>query len=275
MCEHKKIPVEKIDRDKQQPREHFDEGELQSLGQNMLSHGQLVPVIVYRGIEHFLLLDGERRWRAAQLVAIKELDAVILPERPAEPALRILQMSLEAHKVGLSPMERSNFLQRIREENQWQVNDLVERLNMKQPLVSKLLAYQRLCPEVQALLHSGEIDMEKAYVVSQERDAAKQQELARQAISLSREQLRRQARGISPSPEQTTDAATFPLPGGVSVTVKGEGLALALVIDLLQETVSQLRKGRKQGLDISTQQRVMRDTAKAQRQAAPSPGKAG
>jgi ParB/RepB/Spo0J family partition protein len=237
----------------------------------MVSHGQLVPVIVYRGIERFLLLDGERRWRAAQLVQISELDAVILPERPPESALRVLQMSLEAHKIGLSAMERSNFLQRIQQENGWTINDLVERLHITQPQVSKLLGCQRLCPEVQQLLHTGKLDIEKAYVISQETDHGKQQQLAQQATSISREQLRRQVRGISPSPEQTTDAATFAMPGGMCVTVKGEGLALALVIDVLNETVTQLRKGRKQGLDISTQQRVMRDTAKALR----PPGKAG
>ena len=261
----RKIAVTEIEPDPEQPRKHFDEGELLALGKNMLAMGQLVPVIVYTpasSAKH-VLLDGERRWRAAQLVGMADLFCIVLPERPSDVSLRVLQMSLEAHKIGLSAMERSNFLARILKENNWSVNELAAGLNMKQPLVSKLLGLQKLCPEVQDLLHAGDLDIEKAYVISQEQNHERQQQLAKQALTLSREQLRRQARGISASPEQTTGSATFALPGNRFVTVKGEGLALALVIDVLEDTVSRLRKGRKQGLDITTQQRVMRDRAKA------------
>jgi ParB family transcriptional regulator, chromosome partitioning protein len=271
MGERRKIPVKETVPDPEQPRKQFGESEGLELGKNMVSVGQLVPVIVYwvATLKRYVLLDGERRWRAAQLVGIEELDAIVLPERPTETKLRVLQMSLEAHRIGLSAMERSDFLDRIRKENNWSVNELSDALNMSQPLVSKLLGCQKVCPLVRQLLHAGELDIEKAYVISQEPDHAKQIELAKVASDLSREQLRRQARGISPTPEQTTDAATFAMPGGMFVTVKGEGLALALVIDVLHETVTQLRKGRKQGLDITTQQRVMRDTAKAHRQSTP------
>jgi ParB family transcriptional regulator, chromosome partitioning protein len=269
MREQRKIPVTEIEPDPAQPRKHFDESNLLALGKNMLAVGQLVPVIVYceeavandQGVKK--LLDGERRWRGAQLVGIKELDAVVLPQRLTESKLRLLQMSLEAHKVGLSPLERSNFLHRIREENNWSVNELANALSMSQPFVSKLLGCQKLCPFVQQLLHTGKLDIEKAYVISQRLDPDEQISLAKQAGDLSREQFRRQARGITSSIEQKTDNAKFTMPGGMCVTVQGRDVTLTLAIDVLQETITQLRKGRKQGLDITTQQRVMRDTAKA------------
>jgi|GEM_PF-2080594 len=272
MRELQRVLVADIEPDPEQPRKQFNASNLLGLGKSMLSVGQLVPVIVYcrevlasdKRARKFIL-DGECRWRAAQLVGITELDAIMLSERPADTALHLLQMSLEVHKVGLSPMERSDFLDRIRKENDWSINELADALSMSQPTVSKLLGCQKVCPLVREMLHTGKLDTEKAYVISQEPDQAKQIELAKQATTLSREQFRRQARGISSSPEPTTDAATFPLPGGRSVVVKGEGLALAVVIDVLQETITHLRKGRKQGLDITTQQRVMRDTAKAVR----------
>ena len=46
MREQKRIPVADIDRDREQPRKHFDEAELLALGQNMKAVGQQVPVIV-------------------------------------------------------------------------------------------------------------------------------------------------------------------------------------------------------------------------------------
>src|SRR3989304_605543 len=97
--EIKEIDVGKIKRDEQQPRKRFDEAELLALGQNMLAHGQLLPAIVYwcAALAVYILLDGERRWRAAQLVGMKTLAAIELTEKPTAAALHVLQMSIEAH----------------------------------------------------------------------------------------------------------------------------------------------------------------------------------
>ena len=50
------------------------------------------------------LIDGERRCCGAVLVGIEELDAILLDKKPSASELHIIQMSLEAHKVGLSAM---------------------------------------------------------------------------------------------------------------------------------------------------------------------------
>jgi ParB/RepB/Spo0J family partition protein len=203
MREMKRIGVAEIERDVEQPRKHFDEQELLALGQNMLAHAQQVPVIVYcpdvapgdRLAKRYRLLDGERRWRGAQLAGIAELDALVLAQKPSQAALHLLQMSLEAHKQGFTAMERSHLLCRIRTENNWQITELAEKLHMKQPMVSKLLAYQKLDPAIQAMLHRGELDMAKAFIISQEPDPAKQRELTDAAPLLDRDQLRRRAKG--------------------------------------------------------------------------------
>lgn len=270
MREMKRIGVADTERDIDQPRKQFDEQELLSLGQNMLAHGQQVPVIVYcpeiapgdRFAKRYRLLDGERRWRGAQLAGMAELDAIVLAEKPSQTSLHILQMSLEAHKQGLTAMERSNLLQRIRAENNWQVSELAEKLHMRQPLVSKLLAYQKLDPAIQTMLHTGELDMDKAFTISKEPDLSKQMELLMVASTLSREQLRHKARRVAAS-EVKLAMARFPLAAGLSVTVQGREVTLAGAIEAVLETAKELKKAQMQGLDISTTQRVMRDKAKA------------
>lgn len=269
MREMKRISVSDIERDVEQPRKLFDEQELLSLGNNMRAQGQQVPVIVYcsevisadKGAKRYRLLDGERRWRGAQLADIPELDAIVLPQRPSQTTLHILQMSLEAHKQGLTLMERSNLLQHIRTENNWQIGELAEKLHMKQPLVSKLLAYQKLDPSVQAMVHSGELDMEKAFIISQEADPARQLDLVKAAPQLSRDQLRQKARTDGGTMVKTAHAR-FPLANGICVSVQGREVTIAGAIEAMLETVKELKKGQGQGLDISTAQRVMRDKAK-------------
>jgi ParB/RepB/Spo0J family partition protein len=261
MREIKQISVTEIEPDPDQPRRLFHEDESLYLGQSMLDIDQQLPVIVFPSGSRYTLADGERRWRAAQLVGIKTLTAIVLPEKPTPSALHVVQMSLEAHKVGLTAMERSNLLAQIQKENNWSVTELAEKLHMKQPLVSKLLGYQRLTLEVQKLLHTGELDMEKAYVISQQ-PSDKQVELAK-AAGLSREDLRRHIRSGGQD-EPKASNASFTLAGAV-ITLRGRDLTLSTAIEVLGNAIKELRKGLAQGLDISTQQRVMKDRANSRR----------
>jgi ParB/RepB/Spo0J family partition protein len=253
------VAVKDIYPDPQQPRKHFDEGYLLGLGQNMARHGQQVPVIVHADGSRFVLLDGERRWRAAQLAGIAELDAVVLAKKPTPVELRILQMSIDVHKVAHSLVERSDTLKRIQDETGWSVGELAERLSLKQPHVSKLLGLQRLVPSVRELVNSGGLDIEKAFVISQEPDRDRQSALAQEAGRLSREQFRRRARNQPERPEVKVALARFMVAADRCVTVQAPSVTLGQAIDLLGEAVKELKKGLVQGLDISTQQRVMRD----------------
>lgn len=258
MKDENNIAVGSIDPDSSQPRRHFDEGELMALGQSLRTLGQKLPIIAYRNGERFVLVDGERRWRAAAIVGLKALSAIVLPAKPSAAELHVLRMSIDVHKVAFSAIERSNLLVNIQAETKWSISELAEHLGMKQPLVSKLLAFQKLCPEVRDLLDRGEIDSEKAFAITQEPDAAKQIALSKESKLLSREQVR--ARLNNPKQNDVrTSSARFAMPGGVSVVVQAKELTLATCIEVLIETVKQLKKGQGSGHDISTLPRVMRN----------------
>jgi ParB family chromosome partitioning protein len=253
------ILVSNIERDHQQPRKLFDEAELAALSENMKSHGQQVPVIAYAVPGKFILLDGERRWRSARLAGLLELSAIVLPGRPSAGELAVLQASLDIHRASLTPMERSNLLARIREEKKWGVGELATQLSMKQSLVSKLLSYQKLAPELQEMLQAGKLDMEKAFILSS-KDAVEQLALVASLGSMSRDELRsRKPRGDQPKASK----AVFVLSSGLSITVQGQDVSLDDAISGLSVAVKELKRGLSQGLDITTAQRVMRDKAKA------------
>ncbi len=102
-------------------------------GQNDKAIGQQVPVICYPFADNYMLCDGARRVLAIRMVGIDDVLSLVLPANaPDATTLRIAQMSVEAHTVGLSPWERSCFLFAIKEDNQWSVSDLAARLSMKQ-----------------------------------------------------------------------------------------------------------------------------------------------
>ncbi len=260
MREIRRVEVARIHRDESQPRKRFDEPELLALGQNMLTYGQAIPVIVCDGV----LVDGERRWRSAQLVGIKELDAIILATKPSATELALLQASLDVHRQSLKAMERSSLLARIRDENGWTVGELAQRLQMNQSAVSKFLSLQKLTPDLQAKVDAGELDLERAYIVSQAPDAAAQRELAAQAGKLSREQLRQRAKSRgTPAIEVKTSTARFALCPAVTVTVQGPQMSLGDVVEVLTDVLKEIRRGLSQGLTVESQQKVMKDKARA------------
>jgi ParB/RepB/Spo0J family partition protein len=260
MYQLQRIPKETFAFDPNQPRKTADRSELLALGRNMKSIGQQLPVICYPHEDKQMLCDGARRVLAAGLVGIDELLALVLPEKPDNTKLHLVQMSIEAHKVGLTPWERSCFLFAIKEENGWSVSELAEALDMKQPLVSKLLSHQRLAKPVQELLHAGKLDIEKAFIISQEPIAERQCEMARLYAHLPRERLRQKLRPNEPQEAKAT-RAKFWLAGGVSVTVQGRALSLSATIDSLLATVRELKRVQGKNGDIAAAQKLLRKKA--------------
>jgi ParB family chromosome partitioning protein len=265
VSEKRDIPVDETEPRPDQPRKHFDPASLLDLGNNIQSLGQLLPVIVYRlqASKRYILVDGERRWRAVKLVGIKHLTAIVLEREPSASELHQIQICIEAHRVGLSAMEKSGFLSKMKQENNWSISELAEKLNMRQPLVTKLLKFQDGCEELRAALLAGNIDQDKAYTICQEPDHAKQRELLKDAGGLSREQLRQKARAGVRTTEVKASVARFTLPDGVVVTVQGRRLNLSGAIEAMLETLRVLKKGQAESWDIVTASRVMKDRARA------------
>lgn len=74
------IPVNKIRRNPDNPRLFFRTEELASLMDSIKRNGVLVPITVYQEREHFVLIDGERRWRCADKLNIKNIPALVQPK---------------------------------------------------------------------------------------------------------------------------------------------------------------------------------------------------
>ena len=99
------IPVTMIVPDPENLRSHFDPQDVETLGQNLLEHGQLDPVQVFeRGDGTYDLYDGERRWQAAQAVGIEHLDAIQVP-RPSSADLICKKVSRALQTRNLTPHE--------------------------------------------------------------------------------------------------------------------------------------------------------------------------
>jgi ParB family chromosome partitioning protein len=179
------IPLEKIGPDPDQPREEFDEGSLGRLAESMRTRGQLQSIRV-RWSEaqgRYVIICGERRWRAAALAGLATMSCVI-EERPLDAGeLLALQLVENALREDLKPLEQARAYRALMDRNGWSTHKLAEELAIDQSSVSRALALLRLPDAVQGLVEQERLSPATAYEVSKLDDAEAQAEVAARVVT--------------------------------------------------------------------------------------------
>lgn len=244
-----------------QARRHFDESELRQLGES-LKVKQLQPVLAR---PDGLLIAGERRFRAASLVGLADLQVVISEEPLTESQLRIFQLTENLHRADLRDCEKWRACEELVRLNPgWGNKDLAAHLKLGESTVTKYLSPSRCIPEVQDALEAGRIGVTAVYEISRA-PADQQAELLQMKLSgTSRDGLADRVRKQKSQsvPQVRVKRIACPLPSGASVVVSGEELSLDDLIEALGDAQKEAKRAREQGLDARTWQSVMRSKAK-------------
>jgi len=159
MTEIKKIPITSIVVTGNNPRQTFPEEGLRNLGESMLTHGQIDPIIVRPKGNFYELVAGERRWRAAQLVGITELDAKIQDLDDASCAeIRLVE---NTQREDLTYAEKGDDVLTLMEKYPDKYPTLVsvaKALNVSVGLIRNywIPSAKRLSPNLRNLTASGE-----------------------------------------------------------------------------------------------------------------------
>ena len=244
-----------------QARRCFEETELRQLGES-LKVKQLQPVLAR---DDGTLIAGERRLRAARLVGLKELLAVISDEPMSESELCIFQLTENVHRSDLKDAEKWHACEELLRLNpDWSKKDLAAHLKLAEGTVTKYLAAGKAVPEVQQALEAGEIGITAVYEISRAAPDKQAELLALKLSGTSRDGLashvRRQKQ--EDAPQVRMKRILCPLPSGVSISASGNELSLDDLIEALGDAQKEARKAREQGLDAKTFSAVMKDKAK-------------
>ena len=263
------VPLEKIQANGN-IRKHFDEGELHGLMESMVANGQLQPVRVRRDGDKFLLVDGERRLRAARLAGWKQLAVIVEGEEVSEAGAKQRALVSNCQRADLTPLETATAIKELMEEMGCSAGEAASSLGFSAATISRLLALVRLPESIQAQVRSGAIPASAAYELGKIDDAAQQAALAEQIVAgqITRDGVSRAAKR-SKTPRSET-AGKPPariraeLGGGRSVTLAGEGLeSIDAMIEILELLLGRARKVRPQGLELGTFLRILKDEARA------------
>lgn len=197
------IPTGLIDRDEAQPRRHFDDDALGRLAESLRTRGVLQPIRVRPADEpgRYVIIMGERRWRAARLAGLASLPAVV-HEGPLDDDQRLsIQLIENALREGLRPVEQAHAYRRLMAANGWNASRLAAELSLSPASVTRALSVLELPEAVQARVEAGELGPRVAYELSKLDDAASQAAMAERAVAerLTRDEVAAAVQGARPT----------------------------------------------------------------------------
>ncbi len=261
------LPLEKIICEAQVRDKVADES-LIGLGRSIQEVGLQMPLRVRRDGERFLVVDGERRLRAARLAKLSSVPVIIEERELSEGEVIQRQMIANIQRVDLSPLEKARSISRLMETTGWNAAETAGRLGISTATATRLTALLSLPADIVAEVEAGRLPASTAYEIGKIDDPVKQAEIAAEAASgrLTRDVVSGHARKAKNGAAQTEQAPSRfvgTLAGGRTVTVFGAGICLDALIGWLEELLAKARKARTQGLELKTFMKMLRDQAKA------------
>jgi ParB family chromosome partitioning protein len=151
------VPLEQIERNRDQPRAHFSEKELQELAESIRVHGLIQPITVrYLEPKRYQIISGERRFRASQIVGLSEIPAYIRTANDSE----LLEMALleNIQRQDLNPIEIATSYARLIEEFKLTQEQLSERMGkIDRTTIANYIRLMKLEEPIQSALKSNTI----------------------------------------------------------------------------------------------------------------------
>lgn len=187
------IEVAKIEPNPHQPRQNFDVGELTSLADSIREHGMLQPVLVTkieldseRGLAvRYQLIAGERRWRAAKIIGMREVPAIIRASEIPEREKLELALIENVQREDLNPLERARAFARLVDEFGLMQKEVANRIGKSREVVANALRMLRLPEEIQSAIGANLISEGHARALLMlEHDAIAQKNLFQQIRTL-------------------------------------------------------------------------------------------
>ena len=150
-----RLDVGQIDSNPSQPREDFNQSEMQSLTDSIGTHGLLQPVVVRRVEDRYQLIAGERRLRAARQAGWSEVPANVVEADERQTAELAIIENLQ--RKDLNPLEKAAAFQRYLEIYGCTQEELAARLKLDRSTVANLIRLLELPQPVQEAIRRGKI----------------------------------------------------------------------------------------------------------------------
>lgn len=180
---YKLLPLHKVEPNRSQPRQDFDDEELAALAESIRTHGVIQPLTVRQlDTGYYQIIAGERRWRAARLAGLSEIPAVIVEADDRKTMELALIENLQ--RQDLNPVEEALGYQRLVNDYGLTQDEAAQRVGKSRPAVANALRLLSLCPPVLEKVRDGSLSAGHARAILSLKTEKKQLQAAQKIIAL-------------------------------------------------------------------------------------------
>ena len=180
---YRSLPIYKVEPNPDQPRQRFDEEELQALADSITEHGIIQPLTVREMPNgYYQIIAGERRWRAARIAELSEVPAVVV-EADDRKAMELALIE-NLQRQDLNPVEEAQGYRCLMEDFGLTQEEAAKRVGRSRPAVANSLRLLGLCPEVLEKVREGALTAGHARAILTLKTEKKQQEAAQKIVAL-------------------------------------------------------------------------------------------
>ena len=182
----RQIPLELLQRGQYQPRVDMRQDTLEDLASSIKAQGVVQPIVARRiekkgsNVQHYEIIAGERRWRAAQMAGLADIPTVIRDVDDDDAIAMALIENIQ--RENLNPLEESRALDRLIREFHLTHQQAADAVGRSRATVSNLLRLQDLSDKVKPMLESRQIEMGHARALLSISDKTQQFDAARQVV---------------------------------------------------------------------------------------------
>ncbi len=174
------IKISKIEPNRDQPRKNFDKEALEALSDSIRQHGVISPITVQKKGDRYIIIAGERRWRAARMAGLTEIPAYVGDYSERE----IAELSLieNIQREDLNPIEEAQAYKRLMTEFNLKQEEVAERVSKSRSAITNTMRLLKLSEEVQKYLIDGTLSEGHARALLGTEDVEAQNKLAKKVI---------------------------------------------------------------------------------------------
>ena len=155
-----KVDIHLIIPNPQQPRTVFDQEELEGLAQSIRENDLIQPIVVEQADDHYILVDGERRWRACQLAGMKQIEVVVRPATNGKGIERLTKaLVANIQRSAMGPVDEARAYQKLITQF-GSANAVAKKVGVSHATVSTKLYLLEFPEPVQKLFNLGRLPMD-------------------------------------------------------------------------------------------------------------------
>lgn len=175
------IEISLIDNNPDQPRKNFDPTAIRELATSIKEYGVIQPIILKKNGDRYIIVAGERRFRASKLAGLKVIPAIVRDY--TENQVKEIALLENIQREDLNPIETARAMKELLTIYGWTQEVLADKLGKSRPVVANYVRLLSLQPEVIKMIESGKLSAGHARSLVVVEDPRVQVKLAEQAVN--------------------------------------------------------------------------------------------